>query len=101
MIIVSGKVKVKPGAVEAVREIMEKTVLATRDEAGCIDYSYGLDVLGPQTIIVLEYWESMETLEAHFKQPHLGAWRAALGQAGVISREIKAFEVASERTLLG
>ncbi len=101
MIIVSGKAKVKPGAVDAVREVMEKAILATREEAGCIDYSYGLDVLDPDTIIVLEYWESAEALEAHFKQPHMAEWMGALGKAGVISQDIKAFDVAGERQLLG
>lgn len=101
MIIVSGKAKVKPGAVEAVRGVMEKAILASRKEAGCLDYSYGLDVLDPDTIVVLEYWDSAEALEAHFKQPHMAEWLGALGDAGVISQEIKAFEIAGERTLLG
>lgn len=100
MIIVSGKAKVRSGAVDAVRDVMEKAILATRKEDGCLDYSYGQDVLDPDTIIVLEYWESAEALEAHFKQLHMAEWIGALGQAGVISQDIRAFDVASERQLL-
>lgn len=39
MIIVSGKAKVKPGAVGAVRGGMEKAIPATREETGCLDNS--------------------------------------------------------------
>jgi quinol monooxygenase YgiN len=101
MIIVSGKAKVRPGAVEKVRREMENAILETRKEAGCVDYSYGLDVLDPETIIVLEYWESQEALTAHFTQRHMAAWMTALNDAGVISQDIKAYEVAGERQLLG
>ena len=100
MIIVSGKAKVAPGAIDKVRGAMEAAIKATREEAGCIDYSYGVDVLDPDTIIVLEYWESAEALQAHFTQPHMAAWLQALGQAGVLSQDIKAYDVASERQLL-
>ena len=101
MIIVSGKAKTKPGAIGAVRDIMEKTIRATREESGCLDYSYGIDVLDPDTIVVLEYWESADALDAHLKQPHMAEWITALGEAGVISRDIRAFDVTGERKLLG
>lgn len=100
MVIVSGKVKVKPGALDKVRDVMEATIKATREEAGCIDYSYGVDVLDPNTIVILEYWESQEALTAHFTQPHMGPWMKALGEAGIISRDVRSFEIASERQLL-
>lgn len=101
MIIVSGKATVKPGALEKVRTVMEATINATRGEAGCIDYSYGIDVLDPNTIVILEYWESQEALNAHFTQPHMAVWMKALGDAGVVSQDVKSFEIASERQLLG
>ncbi len=101
MIIVSGKAKVKPGALDAVRAAMEQAILETRKEAGCLDYSYGRDVLDPDTIVVLEYWESAEALESHFRQPHMAEWMAALQSAGVISQDVRAFDVAGERQLLG
>ena len=101
MIIVSGTAKVKPGAVEKVRDVMEAAIRATREEEGCVDYRYGIDVLDPETIVVLEYWESAAALEAHFKEPHMATWLAALNEAGVVSQDIKAYEVAGERQLLG
>ena len=100
MIIVSGKAKVKPGALDKVRDVMEATINATRKEAGCIDYSYGQDVLDPDTIVILEYWESPDALKAHFTQPHIAEWLKALGEAGIVSQDIKAYDIASERSIL-
>lgn len=100
MIIVSGKAKVEPGAIEKVRAVMEATIKATRQEAGCIDYSYGLDIVDPDTIVVLEYWETAEALQKHFTQAHMAEWMAALKDAGVISQDIRAFDIAGERQLL-
>jgi len=100
MLIVSGKAVVKPGAIDKVRHVMEETVRATRNEDGCIDYSYGVDVLDPNTIIILEYWESAEALQAHFTQPHMAVWMKTLGEAGVVSQDVKAFNISGERQLL-
>ncbi len=101
MIIVSGKAKVRPGAVDKVRKEMEAAITNSRLESGCIDYSYGIDVLDPETIIVLEYWENQEALTAHFSQPYMAAWISALNNAGVISQDVKAYDVSAARQLLG
>ncbi len=97
MIIVSGKAKFKPGAIVGLRDIMQTTITKTRKEDGCIDYSYGVDVLDPDAIVVVEYWESWAALEKHFTQPHMAEWVAALGKAGVVMRDIKFIEAGEER----
>jgi quinol monooxygenase YgiN len=99
VIIVSGKVKAKPGALNQVRGAMETVINATRQEEGCIDYSYGVDILDTDTILVLEYWESWEVLKEHFTQPHMAVWVAALGDAGIVSRDIKFIEAGEEKDL--
>ncbi len=101
MIVVSGKAKVAPGAIDKVRDVMETTIRATRKEQGCIDYSYGVDVLDPDAILILEYWDDWAALEAHFTQPHMAEWIKALGEAGVVSRDIKFIEAGEERKLFG
>ncbi len=101
MIIVSGKVKVVPGAIDRVRDMMESNIRATREEAGCVDYSYGADVLDPDTIILLEYWDDWAALEAHFTKPHTVEWMKAFGKADVVSRDIKFIEAGEERNPFG
>lgn len=100
MIIVSGKVKTAPGALEKVRKDMETVITATRAEKGCIDYSYGIDVIDPDTFIILEYWEDWAALEAHFTQPHMAVWMASLGKTDILERDVKAFSTDETRQLL-
>lgn len=99
MIIVSGTATVKPGALEKARAAMLKVIEATRREDGCIFYTYGVDVTLPDRIVILEYWKDWAALEKHFVQPHMAEWIKAIGEAGVVSREIKAAETGATRDL--
>lgn len=101
MIIVSGKAKLSPGGLEKVEKEMRAVINATRQEAGCIEYSFGADVIEPDTILALEYWESWEALGAHVAQPHMAQWVAKLGEVGVVSQSIRFIEAGEERNLMG
>lgn len=90
MIIVSGRVVVKAGALQKLRPVMQAMLSASRAEPGCIEYYYGPDMSDPNAFLVLEKWESWDALDAHFGTPHLKAWRAALNGAGLVSRELVA-----------
>lgn len=101
MIIVSGKAKLSPGGLEAVRQEMQALIAATRKEAGCLEYSFGADMMEPDTILVVEYWESWEALGAHVAEPHMARWFAKLGEVGVVSQSIRFIEAGEERNLMG
>lgn len=99
MIIVSGTATVSAGALAKAKDAMTKVIEATRREDGCLYYSYGVDVMTPDTIIILEYWKDWASLEKHFTEPHMAEWIKAIGAAGVISRDIKACEAGETRPL--
>lgn len=101
MIIVSGKVKTQPGAVDKLRDAAAEVVNATRAEEGCIDYSFGVDALEPDVIIVLEYWESWDALQNHFTAPHMAKWMKTIGEAGVVSTNLRFIEAGEERNPMG
>jgi quinol monooxygenase YgiN len=48
-----------------------------REEQGCIEYGVAVDVpnadpaFGQDTYVVVEKWESLETLKAHSIAPHM------------------------------
>ena len=98
MIIVEGYVRLNaPGDFERVRGAATAQLEASRAEGGCIDYTYAIDVLDSCVMRVLERWQSWEALEAHFAQPHMAPWRAALGEVGIAERSLRAHEVVNTK----
>ena len=91
MLAIIGHVRVNPDKIEATRPAMRVQIEATLAEDGCHAYSYAIDVLDPGLIRVNELWESREHLAAHFKMPHMAVWRAALADAGITERSLKAY----------
>lgn len=85
MILVIGQFRMPPENMVQARPLMAKVMIATRAEAGCVEYNYAEDVLDPGLIRVSEVWQSREQLSAHLKTPHMAIWgeeRTALGLSG-------------------
>jgi quinol monooxygenase YgiN len=99
MIVVAGSVRVDPAKRDAARAIMEKVIMASRSEDGCIDYSYGVDVLDPGLVRVFEVWSDREALHRHFQTPHLGEWRAAWPTFGITDRKLAIYDVSGTTAL--
>ena len=99
MIVVIGEFRMPIKSREAARAMMERVVLATRAEAGCIAYGYAEDVLDPGLYRVSELWESREALAVHFDAPHMKDWQRERAVLGLSGRVIKAYEVGAEEDL--
>lgn len=98
MIIVEGHVKLSsPDDFERVRAEATKQIESSRAEDGCIDYTYSIDVLDPCVMRVLERWKSWDALDAHFREPHMAPWRAALSDIKFEERSLRAHEVKETR----
>jgi len=95
MIVIAGSVAIDPAnradAVSAAVAMMA----ATRQEAGCISYTFSEDLEEPGSFRIFEEWESAEALGAHFEAPHMAAFGAAIGAVGVREMNVQRYEVAS------
>jgi quinol monooxygenase YgiN len=78
-------ITVKPGQRDAVLEAFNANVPTVRAEQGCIEYGAATDVdgaggfatpLGPDSLVVIEKWESVDALKAHAASPHMRAYAA-------------------------
>lgn len=88
MLIVTGVVEVDPAGIDKARDAAQQMVRETVKEPGCILYEFS-QVLGQDNKFrVYEEWQDQAALEAHFATPHMAAFRAALGEIGLISRDI-------------
>lgn len=78
-------VTAKPGHREELLTALRANLPAVRAEQGCIEYGPVVDVegfggrqtaIGPDSIVILESWESVEALKAHMAAPHMAAYAA-------------------------
>ncbi|ALE15910.1 hypothetical protein AMC99_00600 [Altererythrobacter epoxidivorans] len=93
MILVLGTVRLAPDNLERARAAMDAVISASRAEDGCIAYSYAQDVLDPTIVHVVEKWRDRETLDAHFRTPHLQEWRATWDDIGITDRKLTIFDI--------
>ena len=99
MIVVSGTLEFAPGHREEVTAAMTRVEAATRQESGCMTYTFYADRDDEQRFRVFEEWESWETLEAHGQSAHIAEFRTTLAGLGLRKRDIKAYEVAETREI--
>ena len=85
MIHVVADLTAKPGKREEVLKHFRANVPNVRAEKGCIEYGGAVDAdpalpiqtkYGPDAIVVIEKWETMDALAAHGKAPHMQAFGA-------------------------
>ena len=72
-----------PGRREEILSVFRANVANVRAEKGCIEYAAHIDAadigpfqakFGPDTLVVLESWESPDALRAHIATPHMKAY---------------------------
>ena len=73
MIIVHGRVPLLEDAEEQAMEIFEVLANESRLEPGCISYELFFNVEFPNELLIIQQWESVEHMEAHFRTDHM-AW---------------------------
>ncbi|MEZ5558903.1 MAG: putative quinol monooxygenase [Pseudomonadales bacterium] len=86
VIIVHGVIPIRPDCREQALQMVRRMTEATRGEPGCVSYDFYISLSDPNSLMVFQEWESMETLMAHFQTPHMEAFLSELPH--VVSGEI-------------
>ena len=96
MIHVVAVITAKPGMRASILQAFQANVLAVKAEAGCIEYGAAVAFedgpkfqtkYGPDTLLVIEKWASMDALKAHAAAPHMATY-AAKTKDFIASRQI-------------
>jgi quinol monooxygenase YgiN len=98
-LIIAGTVRIPPENLEAFRGHITDMLNASRAEAGCIEYSYAIDVDDPGLVRVFEVWRDREAMEAHFSSGHMARWREAWPRFGVSDRRLTTYEIAGSQPI--
>jgi quinol monooxygenase YgiN len=101
MIIVQGWVRVAPGEIDRLRSAALAMAEATRQEPGCLEYSFAIDLTDANLIRIAERWSDDAALAAHFASPHMASFNQALGGARIEAASVKAYTGELQRTLTG
>ncbi|MDW3221137.1 MAG: putative quinol monooxygenase [Acidimicrobiales bacterium] len=98
---IAGSARVRADRLDAALEAASRMAEASRDEPGCVDYRFSIDIEDPNTVRIFEHWESSESLERHFAAPHFLAFSELLGDVLDGQPEFSRYEVADVRPLFG
>ena len=99
MLLIVGTIRIPPGNLAGARQAMSKMVSASRAEDGCLEYSYGEDVLDQGLVHVKELWRDQAALDRHFASEHLAAWRAGWPKLGIGDRNLRVYKVSQSRAI--
>lgn len=78
MLVIAGKVKVKPETRAEAAQAALKMAKATQGEAGCKSYGFYADLEDPNTFLIFEQWENEAALMAHFQSPHMAEFNSLI-----------------------
>lgn len=80
MLIVVADAVVKPENRDRMEEAGPAMVVPSRQEEGCLGYSYAWDMIEPNRLRIIELWKDEAALRFHFRTPHMAAFLKALGE---------------------
>ena len=95
MLVIAGHVCIDPEKRSEASAAASEVMIATREERGCISYTFSADLGDESLFHIFEEWESQEALDAHFQTPHMAIFQEKLGALGVNEMKIQKYAVAS------
>lgn len=80
MIVVNATIVADAASIKALQPAIAKMETASRAEPGCEDYTFSVELNDPTVIRITERWQSADALKAHFLEPHMAEFQAAMGE---------------------
>ena len=78
MIVVNAIIESTEADIAAMKDAIREMETKSRNESGCNDYTFSVELSNPNVIRVTEQWESMDALAAHFAEPHMAVFQQAM-----------------------
>jgi quinol monooxygenase YgiN len=98
-VIVAGWIDFEPADREAALAAFSAVVAASREEPGCVDYTFTPDLDLPGRVRVFEHWVSDAALTEHLTLPHVLELRSAIAGLTRTGREMTHHTVAASRPM--
>ncbi len=99
MLVVAGRIQIKPERRAEALAAALKMARASQAEPGCGAYRFSADLEDPNAFFLFEEWESEEALAAHFATAHMQEFTALAPQVIAAPPAIKRYDVSAEKVL--
>lgn len=96
---VFGTLRFPPERVSEVLPHLRELVQATYQFDGCIAYDVAEDLFDPGLIRFSELWPDRDALARHLQASHIGPWRVAARECGLIDRHFTAYSIGDSWTV--
>ena len=93
MIVVNAVIESTAEDIAALKDAIGTMEAASRAEDGCEDYTFSVELNNPGVLRITEKWNSVEDLKAHFGEPHMATFQAAMADHAPASLDVKFYEV--------
>ncbi len=95
MIVIAGHIRIDAANRDAASAAAGEMMQQTHSEDGNISYIFSSDLSDPGLFYIFEEWKDQDTLDFHFKTPHMAKFQAALGGLGVQEMKVQKYQVSS------
>lgn len=92
MIVVTARIPAGADTIRALTPAIATMEQASRAEAGCVDYTFSTELSDPNALRIVERWETLEALQAHFTMPHMAEFQLAMAQHELTGVEVSFFD---------
>ncbi len=93
MIVVNAVITSKPQDIAALQSAIHTMEVASREETGCDDYTFSVELNDPNMLRITEKWHSVEALKAHMATSHMAKFQNVIGAHPPASMEVTFYEV--------
>lgn len=92
MIVVTARIPAGADTIRALAPAIAAMEQASRAEAGCVDYTFSVELSDPTALRIVERWETLDALKAHFTMPHMAEFQLAMAQQELTGVEVSFFD---------
>jgi len=92
MIQINGTIRLQGGSADKAKDAIVTMMLASRQEDGCIDYTFAQDLNDPAVLVLFERWRDQDALQAHMQSAHMADFQKAMEANPPAMRQLRMYE---------
>ena len=92
MLVIVAVIETSADDIAALKNAIATMEQASREEEGCEDYTFCVELNDPTRMRITERWRDEAALKAHFESPHMAAFNQAMAGAPPKSVSVTCYE---------